>query len=737
MNNWRDCIAPLVDKDVHEDRLRERLARAKGESYARERDEQLAKEDKPAIKPADWIENEYFSGSMARIMYPKLKKHFIRIIERNVHTILMMGATRWGKSSLGIALEGRSKYEANCLAFPQRTYHIQDESNLLYLNMNVTDGKAYDSYFRKLSTWIKSTPYFQKEFMPNPRMFRQLQFPKNVLTKYSGAVKRAAESEDLFYFVGDEVNLYERIEKSKRSRTGQDLFDAAEEIDSEVVIRMQGTFRKADGSYPSPCKVIWLCKETYEDSFMQQKKKAAIRDGSIDRGEVYLLESSEWGMKPMRCHRCEEITDEEAHECHKCGERVRPTSYFWVKTATRSESAKVILVEKDALAETERARLLEEREAPMDERFRVAPVPMRYYDTATRSEKPGVLELFQRDMMGIPTEAISVLFKDRSHISRAIRTPGQKLPGHICGDLETVPPEVCQHPFSELETDTRDGVVLIEERLSRRMPTGEMGFNQKTGRDEPEFVWRPLVNPSAPRYIGIDTGLTGDHCGWTMAHRCGWVTKVRRDQDNEPVEEIVPAIWVDVSLRIRPPPNGQIPFSGIRGLVYKMSRLGFPIARISCDSYEFVSIQQPLEERGYDVVVVSVDTDPAGYNFLHAAYFENRMYTYPYPKKEEELGKLERIVTGHKKSGRPVEKIDHPPSGSKDLSDSEAQAVWQIELDSQGAEMRPALPSEDKEEQKGDMVRDEERETTRVAAFELGNLEKMYEMEKEDEDDYF
>ncbi len=713
--------------------LKERHARAQGDRVAKDEEEQRAKEDRTPISSSEWIDNEYFSGSYARTMWPALKELFIKVVDRKIYLVVMRGATRYGKSYLGSALQGRSKYEVDCWSNPQRTLGIQDESSLLYLNMNVTGQKARDAYFNKLSAWIKSTPYFQKEFAPQSNVFLQLRFPKNVLAKYSGAQRTAAESEDLFFFVGDEANLYDVVEDSKRAHGGV-KYDAAEIIDTEVTNRMQGTFMRADGTYPSPCKVIWICKETYEDSFMDRKDQEVHREGLVDKGVAMVIRSTEWGMKPMKCTGCNTIVDEKAYECGKCNERIKPTEYFYIRTPSRKDSARIITDKEEAKKLKKQSHDLAANEAPGDEQFNVIAVPKRYLGSATK-KVPGALENFIRNMCGEATQAIEVFFREREPIYEAIREAGESVPG-----VKNIPAQVCLHPFSGISTNTKDGIRFIQERIAKQVKTGRMVPILVDGKPrtdllhgkpilEEEIVWRPIINPGHLRYVGVDAGLSGDSVGIAMGHCCGWKKVLRYHDDENPVEEAAPVIWYDLLMRINPPPGGQIPFAAIRGLIYKFSMLGFGIAKITCDSFQHVALTQPLAERGYNVEVVSVDRTPDAYNFMHLAYGEERVSAYSYPPYEKELTELERIVTGNTISGRPVEKIDHPPNGKKDLSDAAAQVAAEVEMASAGLQASDMQPRPVARKAHQPMVEEHKQMNKYYSAFDRGDLVAMQEME--------
>lgn len=686
-------------------RLRRREARLRGDRLAEEEDEAARSQDRKPVPPQHWIENDYFCGSLARSMYPGLKHHFVDIVERRISLVILHGSTRWGKTYLSRALQGRSTYEVSCMASPQRSFGLDDMSVLLYLNMNTKEKKAKDAFFTSFSSWVRSTKYFAREFAPAPHVKNELRFPKNILCKYSGALVNAAESEDLFFFIGDEANKYDVVEDSKRARDGS-KYDAAEEISTAVTRRMEGTYMdKATGEYPSACKVIWLCKEQYPKSFIPRMVEEVRRAGLVETGLAAVIRSTEWGFKDLP----------------------KDVKYFFIRTGTRTESARIIDDKMKAEEARTKARRLVEDEAPADERFEVCDVPMVYHRTAEKN-----LEMFVRDMCGIPGRAISAFFREREVIFAAQRRPGDQ----VCGI--TVPQEVCVHPFTEDWTNTADGVELIGERLCHRVKTGATAFDQRTGRDVDEVVWRPHVGTGVPRFAGCDAGLSSDPFGFAVGHRCGW-KKVLRLEEAEPVEVYAPVTWIDLALRIVPPPNGQIPFAYVCGLIYQLARLGFGFAKVCCDSYQHVALTQPLEDHGYDTEIVSVVRTPDIYNLVHLAYREGRVSAYEYAPLEEELGDLERVVTNRTLHGTPMEEIDHPVNKTKDVADAVAQVIGAVETESEvfvGEGVRRAEALESREHRPA--VEAHRREHTKAEAFADGDFVKLKGMldAESDEDDY-
>jgi len=660
--------------------LEQRQGKQAQEEIQKADEERRLKEDRTPLTPRDWISNNYFSGALADSLYPKLKEVFIRFFEEQYHEMVMGGATRYGKTTLALAINGYSLYLLSCMGSPQRNFHLMDQSIMLMLNMNVTELKARSAYFTKFAAWCRSTPYFTQEFLPKPNVITQLQFQKQVHCRFAGASISAPESEDLIFFLGDEVNLYDVVDDSKRAMTGK-RFDAAELIEASVHRRMNGTFMRSDGSFPDPCKIVWLCKETYPNSFIRRRVKEVKRLGLEKPGKVLVLESTEWGMKP---------------------EGTYEKKYFHIRTASRMKSA-AILKPGEVEFETKESEHREHaQDVPEDERYKVFAVPEVHLLSAEKN-----LEQFIRDMCGWPTEAISLFLRDRQWLSRAIRTSGGPYPS-----------EACCHPFRGLEMTLTGGEDFIPS-ICRQVEV------------EGELKWRPIVNPNAPRRIHLDAGLTTDPFGFAMGHQAGWV-KVARFNEAESlvgvqcVEEIAPLIFIDAMLRIVPEPGGQVSFGAVRALIRRLTSFGFVIEEVTMDSFQHVALSQPLAEEGYYTEVISVDKTMDAYDFTEKAFREGRLSVYDYPVFVTEVTQLERIVTGRIIHGRPVVKVDHRPGEKKDVSDAVAAVTWRIEL--AATQQLPLQPQAMQRANVNPEVEKVKQEVLERTAFERGDYESMQEM---------
>ncbi len=176
-------------------------------------------------------------------------------------------------------------------------------------------------------------------------------------------------------------------------------------------------------------------------------------------------------------------------------------------------------------------------------------------------------------------------------------------------------------------------------------------------------------------YGHVDLGISHDAAGFCLGHEEHGV------------------IYLDLLGRIQAPQGGEVDLEFIRDLYITLRKRGFKIAGVSYDGYQSADSIQRLSEARIQAEVRSVDRTTKAYDTL-----KDRIYggTIKLPKVN-----VEAVEASGPKSAseylywelRRVEllkgiKVDHPPKGSKDVSDAVAgMCSWFAEPD------RPRKPS--------------------------------------------
>lgn len=152
-----------------------------------------------------------------------------------------------------------------------------------------------------------------------------------------------------------------------------------------------------------------------------------------------------------------------------------------------------------------------------------------------------------------------------------------------------------------------------------------------------------------------------------MGHADGWYK-------DEATNETRLKIKIDLVERIGVSPGKQeVDISEIRERIYTLKSLGFNIALVTLDQFQSKEMLQILRKKSVRAEYLSVDRTPDPYNMLKEAFYEDRLDVYYNEHLHRELVQLEEVYSGSHM------KIDHPRTGSKDLSDALAGCIYNIQ----------------------------------------------------------
>ena len=288
---------------------------------------------------------------------------------------------------------------------------------------------------------------------------------------------------------------------------------------------------------------------------------------------------------------------------------------------------------------------------------RVVEVPGEFWVPFTKDVDQAL-----RDIAGVATFGLSPLIHDRQSVYDAQHP-----------DME--------HPF---------GFETLSVSMEDDVQISDMFDVRKVARIK-NSRWVPLLNPTHPRFIHVDIGLTNDAYGFAMGHVAGRKKVKHLDLETglETIEE-APVIVIDLMFRATAPPGSEVEL--VKGVTF-IRFLGqiYQIAKVSYDGFQSASAIQmlnrgtrrasttpgaaPIKNRpGVEAGTLSVDRDDEAYLMLRAALFERRMFMYHYQPYEDEVLDLQRDLK--------TRKVDHPMKsskggkGSKDVTDAVAGVVW-------------------------------------------------------------
>lgn len=289
----------------------------------------------------------------------------------------------------------------------------------------------------------------------------------------------------------------------------------------------------------------------------------------------------------------------------------------------------------------------EYRVRPLDGRIpdeaRVEEVPVAWYERFVED-----IERSIRDICGISLFSASPFFAEQERIRVAFS-------------------DERPHPFTidEPTLSLDDEEFSLESIFSRDEYFDEV--------DTFRHTYRPKVNPGAPRFLHIDLSKTQDCVGLACCHLYGFREVERPDLEGKPQKSSMPVVYVDFLLRVHPPVGSEIDFSKLTSFVFYLKDIGMPVGSVTFDQFQSTYHQQLFRKAGVESKEISMDRTPVAYQTLKAGILAECLKGYPYKPIIEELGGLQ--VT-HTASGRI--KVDHTPTGSKDVADALAGAHYAV-----------------------------------------------------------
>lgn len=416
---------------------------------------------------------------------------------------------------------------------------------------------------------------------------------------------------DLHSVAIDEANFM----RAKADREQGKMIGQAYELYNATHARITSRFLRPGGTIPGI--MLLMSSKNAQTSFLEDLLKQR-REAGMSR--TYVSDYALWDVKPK--HRY-----------------VLP--WFRVEVGDRFARSRILVDDNlTLLREFHAGRLplpeAQRRGKPVEDAGGSPPRP-----GATVVPVPGeFLRVFEEDVdqalrehAGKATFNVSPLIRDRASITDAIRAD--------------IP-----NPFTREEvTLSAADEVLLEDY-----------FKIDTAARIVESNWIPRFNPTLPRFVHVDLGLTGDCAGFAMGHISGikQVERVNADGTRSAIEN--PFIVMDLLLRIRPPPGSEIDFSKIRAFLGYLKRI-YRIVKVTLDGWQSIDFVQIVQKPPLllEAAVQSIDRTDQPYISLRSAHFDRRIAMYHYQPYIDEVLDLQRV----KRANSEQWKVDHPEKATR------------------------------------------------------------------------
>lgn len=582
-----------------------------------------AKLIRPIVPIEEWINSEYYLGREVHNIYPFWKREMVNISNNptRINQVIVTGSIGVGKTTFAALLLLRLIYELSCYENVAALFKLMGVSKIAFAYLSVTRDQAENSGFSFLKEWVDNIPYFTEHFPRHNKLDSFIVFPQENMFVLFGSVANHFIGMNVIASVLDEANFFEGRQTDDANMK---MNTKVSSLFSQIVNRSQSRFVLNGINYSLS---ILVSSTTVESSFTEQMIEKAKDDP-----HTYVISPALWDVKPWNYKGDKFLV-------YAGGDGFDP---YIIESLDDIN----MLLEANNLIPIYNMSVFEAYKLlPYDIQRRIIKVP-----TEHRQAFQGDIVIALQDLAGYSVSASSRFFSSNEAYNKAISA---KL----------------QHPFSHRE-------IVVSTTTS----SFQEGFLPIKDYFKPGFVFQ---DKNVPRYIHVDLALTADSVGIAMGHISGYKNfysgsedyiKAEDDLDNYEVgvAHQFPIVDIDMMLRINPPKKPQkIALSKIRDfIIYLRNDMGLKIELVTADQFQSAMLLQELSEVGFNTGYLSVDRTPDAYNSLASFLYENRINIYDYQKFYDELFNLINYPAKRK--------IDHPPKGSKDVSDAVAGVVHNI-----------------------------------------------------------
>lgn len=597
-----------------------------------------------------FLDDDYFMGQVGRSIYTKWRAE-LKIVHDSTNEIgewILRGCIGAGKTTVAVLSLLYKIYFLTCLKNPQTYYGLAVKSPIVFGLFNIFKYLAKDTSYQYLTSWTKLSPYFQD-------IMRKAYANERTVPGWLKRLNRMYginEQDMAASYMQFPNNITVALGSQAIHALGQNIFGGLlDEADMGKAKSM------TDDERSQVADMYGQVRSRMDSRFMQE--------GGTNPG-ILLLVSQVRGHDSFLERHVRKV-QQDPHT------RVTAFSLWEIKAHLFEKQSYFKVVVGD-----QRVRsyipTLEQCQA-LGPELRIIDVP-----EALRARFEYDIEEAIRDLAGIPTYGVDLFLTRRDKLFDCYTQSAYR-----------------DHPFTtdeielSIETDDTSSIIDIFTKSSCMHQ-----YDKATG------AWRPKWFPGVDRAVHVDLAQSKDCAGIAMGCIGAVKTVTRFDADERTYRTTDYGMFVDFALRVRAAHGSEIDFSKIRAFIFYLQHIGYPVRYISYDGWQSVDSLQIMHKAGFDVKTLSVDKKPTQYHYLRSTIMEGRLDMYDFQPLTDELTRLQ----DHTLDGsRPA--INHPPKGSKDISDAICGVVARL------LELKQALsPDVDENEikKRGELYRNKELE---------------------------
>jgi len=187
--------------------------------------------------------------------------------KRRIHIVCFEEGIGSGKTTKASIILWLQWLEITLHETPQKYFGIEPASKIAFVCSSRTEAQARRVAFSKV--WARFVcPFNRDYFPPNPRYSAEIQIKRNNTAIYAGnSSALSVQGFDYYGGIMDECNSMEYVEDSKRAFTDDNVYDAAEELESAIFARMTSRFFEKAGM------LVCVSSTVHEDDFLRRKKR--------------------------------------------------------------------------------------------------------------------------------------------------------------------------------------------------------------------------------------------------------------------------------------------------------------------------------------------------------------------------------------------------------------------------------------------------------------------------------
>jgi len=570
--------------------------------------------DTKPVPPAEFLSSPYYMGPFTKSLYPRWREELEFVLDpvNEINEWILYGSIGTGKTSAACVAQLYKLYWLTCMKSPQRIFGLAEHFPVYFAFFSVTKQKADDAINGKFQGMMNMSPYFRESLPKNPRKV----FLQGAANVFGAGYREHPKKDDLFELVLPH-NLHMLFGSQTQHALSLDVFSAT--LD-EMNFRSKKSIKEAEDENSAQA-LYHQVRTRIESRF----KNAGYNPGLVIN--ISSARSSD-SFVEQRIQEVRNRGTENVHVSDFALWDVKPGRY-----GTEEDRFRVFVG-----SGFRSSRILDKGEVvgDMKDGEQVIRVPNTFRDSfETR------LDASIRDLAGVPTAAINKLFKKR------------------------------------------EVILAAHGKYKNPLSPETLYIGLSNGLEIPDFFDIDMVSrydniqrhlnhfPISGRFLHVDLAKNGDCAGITSLAIPYYYEKHTENFDHigDRITLKLPFVMVDFFTQIKAPKNDEIAFEKIKQfIVWLRDNCGYPIVRVSYDSWQSIHSLQLLKENGFETETISVDKTDEPYMELMNSYVQNRIMAPPYSIVEEELRNLEHDITAARGA------VDHPVNYSKDVADSLAGA---------------------------------------------------------------